>query len=91
MFVLSWKDWDSLFVLSSCEAEMLRLANVCKEAPFLPDCGGGRTLLVSECQHTLPAHVQLVIHWLPQVLLSRAAVCLFMPQPGLIPGIVLNN
>lgn len=27
----------------------LRLASVCKEAPFLLDGGGGRMLLVSEC------------------------------------------
>lgn len=69
----------------------LRLGRASKEAPCLPDGGGGRVLLVSGCQHTLPAHVQPVIHHPCQVLLSRGALSLFMTQPGLIPGIVLNK
>lgn len=64
-----------------------RLDHFSKETAFLPDSGGGRMLLVSRCWHTLPAHVQLVIHQPPQVLLSRAAVCLFMPQPELNQGL----
>ena len=39
------------------------------------------------CKHTLPAHVQLFIHQYLQVLLSRAALNPFIPQPVLIPGV----
>ncbi|KAK4816649.1 hypothetical protein QYF61_019626 [Mycteria americana] len=39
------------------------------------------------CERTLPAHVQLFIHQYPQVLLCRAALNPFIPQPVLIPGV----
>ncbi|KAK4816767.1 hypothetical protein QYF61_022765 [Mycteria americana] len=39
------------------------------------------------CEHTLPAHVQLFIHQYPQVLLCRAALNSFDPQPLLTPGV----
>ncbi|KAK4830856.1 hypothetical protein QYF61_013785 [Mycteria americana] len=39
------------------------------------------------CEHTLSAHIQLFIHQYPQVLLCRAALNPFIPQPVLIPGI----
>ncbi|KAK4822221.1 hypothetical protein QYF61_011862, partial [Mycteria americana] len=43
------------------------------------------------CEHTLQAHVQLFIHQYPQVLLRRAALNPFIPQPVLIPGVVLTQ
>ncbi|KAK4831029.1 LOW QUALITY PROTEIN: hypothetical protein QYF61_014917 [Mycteria americana] len=39
------------------------------------------------CECTLSAHVQLFIHQYPQVLLHRAALNPFIPQPVLIPGV----
>ncbi|PKU35584.1 nipped-bhypothetical protein [Limosa lapponica baueri] len=39
------------------------------------------------CKWTLPAHVQLFIHQYPEVLLIRAALNPFIPQPVLILGI----
>ncbi|KAK4810201.1 hypothetical protein QYF61_011795 [Mycteria americana] len=39
------------------------------------------------CECTLLAHVQLFIHQYPQVLLCRAALNPFIPQPLLIPGL----
>ena len=39
------------------------------------------------CERILPAHVQLFIHQHPQVLLGRAALNPFIPQPILIPGV----
>ena len=39
------------------------------------------------CERTLPAHVQLFIHQYLQVLLRRAALNLFIPQPVLILGV----
>ncbi|KAK4815374.1 hypothetical protein QYF61_001362 [Mycteria americana] len=39
------------------------------------------------CECTLPAHVQLFIHQYPQVLLGRAALNPFIPQPVLIPEV----
>ena len=39
------------------------------------------------CKHTLPAHVQLFIHQYPQVLLHRAALNAFIPQPVFVLGI----
>ncbi|KAK4807049.1 hypothetical protein QYF61_018390 [Mycteria americana] len=39
------------------------------------------------CKHTLTAHVQLFIYQYPQVLLHRAALNPFIPQPVLILGI----
>ncbi|KAK4815224.1 hypothetical protein QYF61_022871 [Mycteria americana] len=38
-------------------------------------------------ERTLPAHGQLFIHQDPQVLLHRAALNPFIPQPVLIPGV----
>ncbi|KAK4805635.1 hypothetical protein QYF61_009861 [Mycteria americana] len=43
------------------------------------------------CEHTLPAHVQLFIHQYPQVLLHRAALKQFIPQPVLILGVALTQ
>ena len=43
------------------------------------------------CKCTLPAHVQLFIHQYPQVLLHRAALSLFIPQPVLIVGVALTQ
>jgi len=43
------------------------------------------------CKCTLPAHVQLFIHQYPQVLLGRAALNPFIPQPVLIPGVALTQ
>ncbi|KAJ7414889.1 hypothetical protein BTVI_39977 [Pitangus sulphuratus] len=40
---------------------------------------------------TLSARVQSVIHQHPQVLLSRAALDLFIPQPTLIPEVALTQ
>jgi len=39
------------------------------------------------CERTLVAHVQLFIHQHPQVLLGRAALKPFTPQPVLIAGV----
>ncbi|KAK4816777.1 hypothetical protein QYF61_022889 [Mycteria americana] len=39
------------------------------------------------CESTPSAHVQLFIHQYPQVLLCRAALSLFIPQPLLILGV----
>ncbi|KAK4828585.1 hypothetical protein QYF61_027675 [Mycteria americana] len=39
------------------------------------------------CKRTLSAHVRLLIHQYPQVLLHRAALNPFIPQPVLIPGV----
>ncbi|KAK4831309.1 hypothetical protein QYF61_016798 [Mycteria americana] len=43
------------------------------------------------CECTLSAHVQLFIHQYPQVLLRRAALHPFIPQPVLIPGVALTQ
>ncbi|KAK4810846.1 hypothetical protein QYF61_008818 [Mycteria americana] len=43
------------------------------------------------CERTLPAHVQLFIHQYPQVLLLRAALNPFIPQPVLVPGVALTQ
>ncbi|KAK4814406.1 hypothetical protein QYF61_018165 [Mycteria americana] len=43
------------------------------------------------CERTLSAHVQLFIHQYPQVLLHRAALNPFTPQPVLIPGVALTQ
>ncbi|KAK4823668.1 hypothetical protein QYF61_005639 [Mycteria americana] len=43
------------------------------------------------CERTLPAHVQFVIHQYPQVLLCRAALNPFIPQPVLILGVARPN
>ncbi|KAK4818015.1 hypothetical protein QYF61_004128 [Mycteria americana] len=43
------------------------------------------------CQCTLLAHVQLFIHQYPQVLLHRAALNPFIPQPVLILGVALTQ
>jgi len=37
------------------------------------------------------AHVQLLIHQHPQVLLLRAVLNPFIPQPVLIPGVALTQ
>jgi len=39
------------------------------------------------CERALLAHVQLFIHQHPQVLLGRAALNPFIPQPVLMPGV----
>jgi len=39
----------------------------------------------------LLAHVQLFIHWYPQVLLGRAALNPFVPQRVLMPGVALTQ
>ena len=39
------------------------------------------------CEHTLLPHVQVLLHQQPQVLLLRAALNPFIPQPVLIPGV----
>ena len=39
------------------------------------------------CERTLLAHAQLFVHQYPQVLLCRAALNLFTPQPVLMLGI----
>jgi len=41
------------------------------------------------CKRTLPAHVQLFIYHCPQVLLVRAALKSFIPQPVLILEVAL--
>ena len=43
------------------------------------------------CERTLLAHVQLFIHHYPQVLLRRAALNPFIPQPVLILGVALTQ
>ncbi|KAK4818032.1 hypothetical protein QYF61_004156 [Mycteria americana] len=43
------------------------------------------------CKRTLSAHVQLFISQYPQVLLHRAALNPFIPQPILIPGVALTQ
>ncbi|KAK4810921.1 hypothetical protein QYF61_013329 [Mycteria americana] len=43
------------------------------------------------CKRTSLAHVQLFIHHYPQVLLCRAALNAFIPQPVLILGIALTQ
>ncbi|KAK4826362.1 hypothetical protein QYF61_007956, partial [Mycteria americana] len=43
------------------------------------------------CKRTLLAHVQLVTHQYPQVLLHRASLNPFIPQPVLIPGVALTQ
>jgi len=43
------------------------------------------------CEHTLLDPVQLFIHWHPQVLLSKAALNPFIPQPVLIMEVALNQ
>ncbi|KAK4824005.1 hypothetical protein QYF61_009219 [Mycteria americana] len=43
------------------------------------------------CERTLLAHVQLFIHQYPQVLLHRAALNPFIPQPVWIPGAALTQ
>ncbi|CAN0123198.1 unnamed protein product, partial [Bubo scandiacus] len=44
-----------------------------------------------DCKCTLAAHVQFFIHQYPQVLLHRAALSPFIPQPILIPGVALTH
>lgn len=39
------------------------------------------------CECTLPAHVQPLIQQHPHILLGRAALEMFIPQPLLIPGV----
>jgi len=41
------------------------------------------------CEHTLVAHVDVFIHWYPQVLLVRAAYNPFIPQPLFILWVAL--
>ncbi|KAK4832883.1 hypothetical protein QYF61_026433 [Mycteria americana] len=43
------------------------------------------------CKYTLSAHVQLFIHQYPQVLLCRAALNPFIPQPVLILGVAVTH
>ena len=43
------------------------------------------------CQRTLPAHVELLIHQYPQVLLLRAALEPLSAQPVLVFGITLTH
>ena len=43
----------------------------------------------AEC--TLSAHVKLFIHHYPQVLLGRAALSPFIPQPVVIAGVALTQ
>jgi len=43
------------------------------------------------CEDTLVAHVQLFINQYPQVLLGRAALNPFIPQPVLIVGVALTQ
>ncbi|PKU42690.1 rna-directed dna polymerase from mobile element jockey-like [Limosa lapponica baueri] len=43
------------------------------------------------CKCTLPAHVELLIHQHPQVLLLRAALNLFSSQPVFVSGIALTQ
>ncbi|KAK4816170.1 hypothetical protein QYF61_011552 [Mycteria americana] len=43
------------------------------------------------CNHPLSAHVWHFVHQYPQVLLSRAALNPFIPQPVLIPGVALTQ
>ena len=43
------------------------------------------------CKCTLPVHVQLFIHQYSQVLLSRAALNLFIPQPLLTVEVTLTH
>jgi len=43
------------------------------------------------CERTLLAHVQLFIDQYPQVLLGRAALNPFIPQPVLILGVALTQ
>jgi len=43
------------------------------------------------CERTLEAYVQLFIHQYPQVVLLRAALNPFIPQPVLIAGVVLTQ
>jgi len=43
------------------------------------------------CERTLVAHVKLFIHHYPQVLLIRAALNPFIPQPVLIPAIAVTQ
>lgn len=39
------------------------------------------------CGHTLPAHIELLIHEHPQVLILRAALSAFSAQPVFVLGI----
>ncbi|PKU43223.1 hypothetical protein llap_6461 [Limosa lapponica baueri] len=43
------------------------------------------------CKHTLLAHTQLFIYRYSQILLLRAALNVFIPQPVLIPGLSLTQ
>jgi len=43
------------------------------------------------CKHTLLAHVELLIHQYPQVLLRRAALEPLSTQPVLVVGISVNT
>jgi len=43
------------------------------------------------CKRTLLAHVQLFIHWYPQVLVGRAALNPFIPQPVLTLGLTSTH
>jgi len=43
------------------------------------------------CEWMLSAHVQLFIHYYPQVLLDRAVLNPFIPQPVLIAGVAPNQ
>ena len=43
------------------------------------------------CERTLSAHAQLFIQQYPRVLLCRAALNPFIPQPVMIPGVALTQ
>lgn len=60
--------------------------------PFWPCCFGCSSGCdyFSGCKHTLLALVQPFINQHPQVLLQRAALSLFIPQPVLIVGLSLS-
>jgi len=43
------------------------------------------------CECTLLSHIQLFIHQYAQILLGRAAINPFIPQPVLIPGLQVQD
>jgi len=43
------------------------------------------------CECALSAHIQLFFHQYPQVLLGRATLSPFIPQPVLIPAVALTQ
>jgi len=86
MSLLCWglQSWtqDSRWVLTRAEGQN-----------HLPQPAGHASLDAAQgtvgfpgCEHILLAHVQLFFQQYPQVLLSRAALNTFIPQPVLIPG-----